>query len=98
MVPVLLFLVTFVIRLTYCFTVNPVITQISDFETLLKSAVEGLSKIFESELYYADFPHKFFYPFFLHNLGVRTQSDMLLVNCILVSGIPVILYSIGKRI
>ena len=95
-VPIILFLVTFMVRYSYCCIFEPITRQTSDFGITLWEAQSG--SFVDMTEYYRYYLHKFFYPFFLHLFGFRTQSSILFLQCVLASFIPVILYFIGKKI
>lgn len=94
--PILLFSITFVSRMVYCWMMEPHLAQVSDFRILLNEAISGE---FTDRLgYYRLYVHKLFYPYLLHALGLRTQWHILLFQCFCVSWIPVILYCTGEKI
>ena len=94
--PILLFLICFITRYLYCVFMDSHINQMYDFKSLLDAAKSG---VFADDLrYYRMFLHKFFYPFFLHLSHITTQSRILFFQCILASGITVLLFYIGKEI
>lgn len=94
--PLILFLITFIVRYSYCCVFGPIVQQSSDFSVTLWEAQCG--SFVDMVEYYRYYLHKFLYPFLLHMFGFRTQDRILFLQCIFVSFIPVILYFIGKKI
>lgn len=93
--PWILFLVCFASRLAYCAYMMPMITQVSDFQANLELAA---TKAWVGSLYYEVFSHCATYAVFLRFLHLFTQESALFFQCLLLAGIPPILYRIGTRI
>ena len=93
--PILLFLGGFFTRYLYCDYVNTINSQVSDFADILYRASAGFGDYPE---YYRFFPHKFYYAYILHELGIYKQEDVYLFACAVLAFVPVLLYMIGKRI
>lgn len=95
LLPILIYLGCFISRWVYCRIMNPKTTQISDFLVVLEEAASGL---FTDRLdYYRFYVHKFLYPYLLHGIGADTQTKIYLIQSIVVSFVPVLLYFIGKN-
>lgn len=90
------FLCAFLIRLAYFILMKNRIAQISDFKVILTYAESG--KYASNMFYYRMFPHKLLYPFFLHSIGLRDQTKILIFQFICVSLIAVIIFYIGNEI
>lgn len=94
--PLCLFASCFLTRLVYCLNMDFYVIQKSDFELTLREAISG--QFTDEFVYYKKFMHKMFYPQLMHLLGVKSQAQLFVVQCVIVSVIPVFLYAIGKLI
>lgn len=84
-----------ILHLIYAgFSHNKVI-QISDFQTTLFVAETGKTSDFIT--YYKIAPHKFLYPFLLHNLGLNNQKKIIMFQAIVVSIAAIFIYCITIR-
>lgn len=93
---IVLFFLSFLIKIIYCIYVNPVMIQASDFSLTLQEASEGV--FLDRIEYYRKYLHKLIYPWMLNSLGINTQMRIYYFQCILVSFVPVFLYKIGEKI
>lgn len=98
-IPIAIFLLSFGIRLIYCYLMERYITQVSDFEMVLSNAISGEFLDDLDELrYYRIWSHKFIYPWLLNTIGVNTQMDIFLFQGVIAAVVSLSLYYLGKEI
>ena len=90
-----IFAVCFLTRLVYLVFMSDKVTQISDFLVVSEEAASGLFT--DRTEYYRFYIHKFFYPYLLHQIGAVTQMRIFLVQDLLVSLVPCLLYLLGRK-
>ena len=89
-----LFFAAFAIRYGYCGFMDRYICQVSDFSRTLSEANSGLFT--DAINYYRFYLHKFLYPYGLHLLHIRSQSRVLLFQCVCTALCSVVIYHIGR--
>lgn len=90
-----LFFAAFAIRYGYCGFMDRYICQVSDFSRTLSEANSGLFT--DAINYYRFYLHKFLYPYGLHLLHIRSQSRVLLFQCVCTALCSVVIYHIGRK-
>ncbi len=82
-------------RLLYCLCISENTVQMSDFGLLLEMAGTGDFKA--EQLYYRMFPHKLFYPLFLHAVRLDTQTGIFAFQSVCMAVTAVFIYRAGKE-
>lgn len=95
-IPFIIFLVTFISRLSYCTYVSSHMHQISDFGATLEAAARG--DFANHKSYYPVCLHKFFYTYLLNILHITTQYKVFIFQSFCVSLVSVLIYKIGINI
>lgn len=92
-----LFLLCLLTRTICVLSLEPALTQVSDFGSAFRRSFD----LNFSGIFYRVFSHWILYPFLNHvwyGIFGASQLTALLVNCVVVSCIPIFLYLIGEKI
>ena len=93
---VVLYFLAFLPRIIYLTIVKGKIQQVSDFALVVQHA--QTADFTDRLQYYRNFGHKMLYSLLLHMLHLRSQTSILIFQCVLVSFAAVILFKIGKQL
>lgn len=81
---IIVFLLAFVTRMSFCLYMNSHESQCNDFAIVLQEAISGQ---FTDQLeYYRQYAHKIYYPLFLHTLGLQSQLTIFVFQALLLGG------------